>query len=139
MDSEMLKKKNEKSNFMVYNGMRVKSFRKDCAEIELNVGAHALNPYGIVHGGVLYAMADCAAGAAARSDGKTYVTLRGSLNYLQAASEGTITARSVVVYRGGTTCGIRVEITGEEDVLLAEGDFTMFCVKRTPEHENTSH
>ena len=138
MDREKLARLKEKrGDFMAYNGLRLKSFQKNCAEIELKIGAHSLNPVGIVHGGVYYAMADCAAGAAARSNGGTYLTLRGALNYLKSVSEGTITSKSTVLYRGGATCVVRVDITDEAGTLLSEGDFTMFCVER-PSAEGTA-
>ena len=47
------------------------------------------------------------------------------------SSSGTIYADAKVRHRGGTTCLIDVNITGEGGKLLATGTFTYFCVDRS--------
>nr|WP_319488932.1 PaaI family thioesterase [uncultured Caproiciproducens sp.] len=136
MDIEKLIEFNGKKNeFMIYNGIRIKSAKKDCVEVSLQIGPHSLNTYGLLHGGAYYTMADCAAGAAAKSDGGHYVTLSGGLNYIKSVSEGTVTAKGSVIHRGRTTCILHVDITDEKDALLAEGDFTMFCIEQPQTEE----
>ena len=82
----------------------------------------------MLHGGAYFTMADCAGGAAARSDGRRYVTLEGSIHFIRAANEGTVTAQARVRYRGGTTCLVEIDIKDETEWLLATGNFTFFCV-----------
>ena len=133
MDKEtLIGFKNDGNDFMRHNGISVKSYQRDCVEVELRIGACSLNPFGILHGGAYYTMADCAAGAAARSNGGRYVTLSGGLNYIKSVSQGTVTAKGSVIHRGSTTCILHVDITDEESAVLAEGDFTMFCIEPPP-------
>lgn len=126
---EAIRWTNEKNLFMSYNGIRVAAMENDWSQVVLDVTENSKNVWGMVHGGVYYTMADCAAGAAARSLGGSYVTLSGNLNFLKGANAGRITAEAHVVHRGRTTCVYRVELKDDAGSLLAEGNFTMFRLK----------
>lgn len=86
------------------------------------------NPYGIVHGGLLYTMADMVSGATARQYGKHPVTLDSDMHFLRNVSSGTLTARAELVRAGGSVAVIRARVCCGE-LLLAEGTFT-FCYRR---------
>lgn len=120
----------ESHAFMSKNHIHLSAVELDRAVMELTAGPDSLNPYGFVHGGALYTMADCACGAAARTDGRKYVTLSSSFNFLHSGREGdTIRAEAKVRHRGRTTCYMDVELTNEKSVLLASGNFTFFCIE----------
>ena len=114
--------------FMIHNYVELESVEKDRAVYRLNIRPESKNPYGIVHGGAIYAMADNAAGAAAHTDGRFYVTQTSSLHFLRNQSEGTVRAAASVRHRGKSTCLVDVDITGGDGRLLATGEFTFFCV-----------
>ncbi|MCD7929274.1 MAG: PaaI family thioesterase [Clostridiales bacterium] len=86
------------------------------------------NPYGIVHGGLLYTMADMVAGATARQHGRHPVTLDSNMHFLRNVTSGVLTARAEVVRAGGSVAVLRARVYGGEGValLLAEGTFTFF-------------
>ena len=84
----------------------------------------------MVHGGALYTMADDAAGAAAHTDGRHYVTQNGNLHFLKNQGSGTIRAEGRIRRRGQATCLAVVDITNEGGELLATGDFSYFCVDK---------
>lgn len=116
---------------MSYNHITLKEWSQDRAVVQLDVNEDNLNQHGITHGGVLYTMADCAAGIAALTDGRPYVTISSSFNFLRSSKEGEhIEAVGVVRRRGRSTCYAEVEITsGVTGKLLATGTFTYFCVE----------
>lgn len=116
------------NRFMTYNFIELSVLELDRAECRLTLRAESTNPYGMLHGGVLYTLADCAAGSAAHSDGRTHVTQNGSMNFLSNIKEGTAVAAAAVVHRGRKTCLVNVSITAEATgKLLATGCFTFFC------------
>ena len=119
--------------FPDYNGMELEKAEKDRAVVRLHIGEMSKNPLGIVHGGAMYTMADCATGLAAHTDGRKYVTQGSSMHFLKNRTDGTIYATGQVIHRGKTTCLVRLEITDEAGVLLASGEFTFFCLN--PEKE----
>lgn len=114
--------------FAQHNGIRFRLIDQDEAEAVLEVGPNSLNPYGRLHGGAYYAMADCAGGCACRSDGRHYVTLHGGMDFIRSADSGTVIARAKVRHRGNSTCQTAVDIRDEAGKLLATGDFTFFCL-----------
>ena len=114
--------------FMLYNHMELEALEQDRAVFRLDIRPESRNPFGMVHGGALYTLADNAAGVAAHTDGRSYVTQSGSLHFLRNQSAGTVRAEGRVRHRGRSTCLTEVELTGEGGVLLAAGEFTYFCV-----------
>lgn len=114
--------------FMHYNHMELESVRPDGAVFRLEIRPESKNPFGMVHGGALYTLADNAAGVAAHTDGRAYVTQTSSLHFLRNQAAGTVRAEGRVRHRGKSTCLAEVDITGEGGTLLATGEFTFFCV-----------
>lgn len=114
--------------FTRYNHFELEAVERDRAVYKLEIRLESRNPYGMVHGGALYTMADDAAGAAAHTDGRHYVTQNGSLHFLKNQPSGIIRAEGRVRRRGKTTCLAVVDITNEDGELLATGDFSYFCV-----------
>ena len=99
-------------------------------------GAHAyidlcpelMNPYGSVHGGVYFTLADTCAGFAARADGRFYVTQQASSQFIRTVNEGRITAEGVVVNRGKNVCFVEVFVRDEAQRLLFQATFNYFCL-----------
>lgn len=119
---------NKGNHFMIYNHMKIIEIREDHAVAEMEVKEDSKNLFGGIHGGALVTLADCAAGAAARSRGATYVTLDQSFNFHRTTNRTCIRAYSEVRHRGKTICVVYVELKDDQDKLLAHGTFTMFAV-----------
>lgn len=98
------------------------------SRFELQVRSEHLNPHGLVHGGVVYALADYAMGGALTSrlgSGERCVTLEIKINYLGPVSRGRLTAEARVVERT-TRVGVleaKVFADGDRLVALATGTF----------------
>ena len=116
--------------FTDHNFIRMESAEADCAVYRLDIRPESRNPFGMVHGGALYTLADDAAGGAAHSDGRHYVTQHGDLHFLDNRAHGIIRAAGRVRHRGRATVLVDVEITDESGALLATGAFSYFCVDR---------
>ncbi len=114
--------------FTLHNFMELELMEPDRAVYRLEIRRESQNPYGIVHGGALYTLADDAAGVAAHSDGRQYVTQQGDLHFLDNRSRGIIRAEGRVRRRGRSTVLVDVEIKDESGALLAAGQFSYFCV-----------
>ena len=114
--------------FAAFNHLELEHVEPDYAVFRLNIQPESKNPYGFVHGGMLATMADNAAGYAAHSDGRAYVTLSSNLNYIHNQAGGVIRAEGRVLHRGKTTCVTRADIRGEDGTLLATGELVYFCI-----------
>lgn len=110
-----------------YNGVELVDIEKDRAVMKTTVTPDMLNPFGIVHGGLYFTLADCTTGAAVHTDGRKHVTLSSNFNFCKSVSEGVLLATAEVYKRGSsiTLSRVRVECEGQ---LLAEGTFTYFCI-----------
>lgn len=125
---ERTRERLSRNAFMAYNHMELEAVEPDRAVFRMEIRPESKNPFGMVHGGALYTMADNAAGVAAHTDGRAYVTQTSSLHFLRNQGAGTVRAEGRVRHRGRSTCLAEVDLTGRDGVLLATGEFTFFCV-----------
>ena len=128
LEQYLQKRRMRKNAFTEHNFYELEPVEPDRAVYRLNIRPESLNPYGMVHGGALYTLADDAAGGTAHSDGRHYVTQSGGLHFLDNRAHGIIRAAGRVRHRGRSTVLIAVDITDEAGALLATGEFTYFCV-----------
>ena len=125
--NENLKKKlieyTAENAFVQACGIEIWELEEDHAVMGTAARPELLNPMGMLHGGLLFTLA-------ARTDGRTYVTQTGSLNYYRNIHEGQVYAVGKVQHRGRTVCTVLVEIYAKEtQKLLAAGTFSMFATQ----------
>ena len=113
-------------------GLELVTLEPDRAVFELQIGPNHKNPYGILHGGICYAAADSAAGAAARTDGRTYVTRNGSIHHLRSVKDGVLRAEARVKHRGDAMCVVDVELSDGGGQLCALATLSFFPLDAPP-------
>ena len=121
--------------FMAYNHIRITAIGEDAngdhyAEVSVELRPESMNLHGAVHGGLLYGLADCVAGIAARCDGSDYVTQSAHINFLRNTNHGTVFARAEVIRRGRHVAVIHVMVRDDADRLLADCAVDMMRVER---------
>lgn len=126
--TESFKEVNRSNPFVQLIGAEIVEVLPDRARLRLAIRPETLNPHGLVHGGALFTLADNAAGCAASTDGRAYVTQGGDIHFLRTQAAGTVTAEARVAHRGRSTVLVEVSLFGEEDRLMAAASFTYFCV-----------
>jgi uncharacterized protein (TIGR00369 family) len=83
-------------------------------------------PYGILHGGVLCSVVESVGSiSGAVWSGGAVVGTSNHTNFLKATRSGTLTARSTPVHRGKSQQLWEVEITDEQDRLVAKGQLRL--------------
>ena len=87
------------------------------------------NQYGMVHGGLMYSMADTITGVASWNTGNLGVTLNSSFSYLSNVSKGVIIGKAENIRVGNSIGVFRAIIQDESGNLLAEGTFTYYFMK----------
>lgn len=112
-------------------GMEVGRADGGRATARLAIGEAHLNPNGVVHGAVLFALVDTAMGSAAMSalpDGQYATSVDIQLRFVRPASAGTLVASVEVLKRGRHVLHLEGRITGDDDRLVATaaGTFTTF-------------
>lgn len=115
--------------FVRDNHISVASLRRDEVCLRMDSQEKHLNQYGTLHGGYTLLLADCAAGAAALTDGRTYITQSQNFAFLRACRGGAIHATGRVISRGKTVTVVHVETRDGDGTLFGDGSFNMYAVR----------
>ena len=83
-------KRDSMNTFMHYNFNEQAELEQDYAVCKLDIRPESLNPFGMVHGGALCTLADNAAGMAAHTDGRLYVTQSSTFQFVKNQGSGTM-------------------------------------------------
>jgi acyl-CoA thioesterase len=99
----------------------------------LPVNGRHLNPHGVVHGAVIYAMADTGMGAALYSTldaGYACATIDISITYFRPVIEGHLLCQTILDNKGRTVAHLTARIT-QNDKLIAQASGN-FAIMATP-------
>jgi len=111
-------------------GLTITALQSGESSAELCVTQDHLNPHGVVHGAVLYALADTGMGAAVHStlsDGEICATIQITMNYFAAVREGSLRCDTVIMNRGKSVANLRSQVfLGDRLVASADGNFAIF-------------
>ncbi len=92
----------ESDSYAAHLGARLLEIRPGYARVSLELAPCHLNFMGMIHGGVIFSLADVAFGAAANSFGKRAMALSVGIDYLAAPETmGEMTAEVELVTRAG--------------------------------------
>ncbi|MFO7712908.1 PaaI family thioesterase [Desulfosarcina sp.] len=119
------------SPFPAHMLMALKAIEFDHARVVLKCDTCHLQPYGIVHGGVLATLIDTATFWAAflrlpEHDGLVNVDLK--LNYLMPVSAGTLTASGRCIRAGQSISYAEAGVTNADGQLVAHGTSTLMAL-----------
>jgi len=104
----------------------------DKSVVALELADFHLQPFGIVHGGVVATLIDTATFWAAflrlpECDGLVNVDLK--LNYLQPAVDGRLTARGTCMRQGRSICYSQAGVFDDNERLIAHGTSTLMVLE----------
>jgi len=112
-------------------GMEVTGDEPGVGIARVEVGADHLNPNGVVHGAVLFALVDTAMGKSTMSvlePGRFCASIEVSLRFIRPASSGQLTATATVVKRGRSVIHLDARVAGDDDRLVATAAGTFAIV-----------
>jgi uncharacterized protein (TIGR00369 family) len=101
---------------------------------ELEIGEHHLQPYGLVHGGVLAGMIEslCSTGAALNvfAEGKNTVGLENSTSFLRAVRSGKLRCTARPLVRGRRSHVWEAQVHDDDGRLVASGRVRMLVLEQ---------
>ncbi len=110
--------------------LQTEETRPGHSRLSLTVGPTHLNPHQVVHGAVVYAMADTGMGAAlypTLAAGEICATIEIKINYFKPIAQGQLTCVTEVVNRGKTIANLESRIhLGGVLVAQANGNYAIF-------------
>lgn len=127
---EYLKERIEKAEgFIGYLPITIDSIEKGCVRATLEMTEQILNPFGTVHGGCLFTVADSIAGTAAMTRGHYVTTISGHIHYLSpAAGIGQLSVVAKEVRAGKTILTYDVIFTDERDKIICKATMEYFAL-----------
>ncbi|GAC1591912.1 MAG: hypothetical protein NVS3B21_10920 [Acidimicrobiales bacterium] len=104
--------------------MRASSCTADAAVVELDWAQSLCTINGVLHGGVIMALADSAAGVCAYLnlpvDALGTSTIESKTNFVRAVTAGTVTATATPLHRGTTTVVVETRVEDSTGRLVAK-------------------
>ncbi|MDI6874658.1 PaaI family thioesterase [Candidatus Solincola sp.] len=111
----------ESDSYARHLGARVVEIRPGYAKVEMELGPQHLNFMGMIHGGVIFGLADVGFGAAANSFGSRAMALSVGIDFLAAPHvQGVMTAEVELVARAGKMGHYRMEVTDAGGTVVAQ-------------------
>jgi len=114
-------------------GIAAEAYAADRVVLALEWKPELCTTNGILHGGVIMALADSAGGACALlnlpPDASGTATLESKTNFLGAVREGAVRATSTPLHRGGTTIVVETEVRDTRDRLVAKVTQTQIVLR----------
>jgi acyl-CoA thioesterase len=115
-------------------GLQVTGYENAQFQCRLEVEEQLLNPHRVVHGGVIYSMADTAMGGAlytCMDETQLCATIEVKINYFAPVTSGILICTAKVVHKSKRLAALEAEIrNGEQLVAKALGTFSIFPIHR---------
>ncbi|KKM91314.1 hypothetical protein LCGC14_1229780 [marine sediment metagenome] len=115
-------------------GLEFTKFEKGYSQCVLNVNDKLLNPHGVLHGGIMYSMADTGMGGAAYSlleNDESCATIEIKISYFKSVKSGILTCDTRVLHNGRNISVLESEImNGGILVAKAIGTFSIFKIRK---------
>lgn len=111
-------------DFINYNNMEI--INDD--DIRVKITSETLNPFNIVHGGLIFSIGDTVMGVKIKSLGKNAVTLNSSINFISPGVGKYLIATCKIIKDGKKTCVLQATIKNDLDKLVATMNGTYFYI-----------
>lgn len=114
-------------------GIKADEYTADQVVFSVDWAPSLCTANGLLHGGVIMALADSAGGACAMlnlPDGaKGTATIESKTNFLGAVRSGSVTATATPLHRGGTTIVVETSVRDQSGKLVAKVTQTQIVLR----------
>ena len=117
---------NTEPGFNRHNGLVFTEVRPGYCACEVVLTQESLNPQGVAHGSLIFALCDEVTGVATASLGKSMLTQCATIHFLRPGRGTKLRAVSNLVKDGRTTALAEALVYDDQDRLVAKGEFTIY-------------
>lgn len=114
-------------------GLRVDDSAAGASTLSLVLRPEHLNPHHVVHGAVVFALADTGMGAAlvpTLDAGELCATIEIKINYFKPVTQGRLECRTTLLNRGKTVANLESRVfVGAQLVAAANGNYAIFRLR----------
>jgi len=115
-------------------GLHFTSIADGHSQCNLEVNGKLMNPHNVLHGGVVYSMADTGMGTALYTrlnEGEMCATVEIKVAYFAAVSSGTLVCNTRVIHKSKAIAVMESEIENDGKLVAkAMGTYSIFKAKR---------
>ena len=120
----------KRAPFLEHVGVVIEEQRAGFSKCALAVAPHHFNRFGVVHGGVVFTLADTGMGAALIPDlqeGEMCATIEVQINYFKPILAGVLTCTTEVINRGKSVAHLESSVhSAGVLVAKASGNYAIF-------------
>lgn len=110
----------EQDHFSQWMELKVNSIAEGTSTVSMFVKQEMLNGFGVIHGGVLFSLADSAFAFACNSRDNITLALDAQINFIKKAVRGDLLTATVEEVHSGKTTGVyEVKIRNQASDLIA--------------------
>ena len=121
------------NHFAELLALKIDEQRAGYSRLSLVVARQHLNPHGVAHGAVLYALADTGMGAAlypTLADGQICATIEIKISYFKPVFGGQLVCTTELLNRGKTVANLESRVYLDDQlVAAANGNYAIFRTK----------
>lgn len=113
--------------FIKYNNLEVIDDGE--IQVKVNITENTINPFKIVHGGLIFTLGDTVMGMLCQKNGRNAVTLDSSINFISPGIGKYLVATAKIIKDGKKICVLESEIKNDEGKLVATMRGTYYYIK----------
>lgn len=127
---QIMRKVIEENFYMQFLGVELLKLQEGYSLARMKNRKELQNPYGMLHGGSLYSLADIVAGTAACMGGCYVTTVSGIMNFLLPADQTEYIYCEAKQLRMGRHLAVfEVKLKDDKEKVLDSGEFTFFITE----------
>ncbi|GAB1417031.1 PaaI family thioesterase [Paludibacter sp.] len=115
--------------FAAANGIILTECKPGYAVAKVDITESHLNGAGVVHGGLLFTLADFVFAASTNAYGKVALSINAYISYFEKSISGTIIAESVEISKSNKLINCDINVRHENGTLLANFKGTAYITK----------
>ncbi len=116
----------ERDSFAAHIGVEITDHGLGSAKARMTIVKHHLNSAGILHGGVIFSLADAAFSAASNSHGTLAVAINAGIDFFKAKESGTLFAEAREVSLNRKLATYSIDVTDETGSAVARFTGTVY-------------
>lgn len=129
---QVMRKMLKENSYMQFLGIELLKLKEGYSLARMKYKKELTNPYGMLHGGSLYSLADIVAGMAACMGGHYVTTVSGNMNFLLPADKTEYVYCEATKLRMGKHLAVfDVKLKDDKENILDSGEFTFFVTEHS--------
>lgn len=127
IEQEIVQRMYSQDKFSQWLGISFLEQRDGYLRIQMQVRPEMCNGFDIIHGGIIYSLADSALAFASNASGRHAVSIEASISHLKSVFSGQIISATATRIKEGKNIAVfRVSVTGPDNGLIADFRGTVF-------------